>query len=94
MGVAGIGFDVTAQHANAGSGAAQGVELLERLSGREHQVLRLMVEGCTSAEIATRLDISPKSVDTYRSRVMTKLDLEDLPSLVRYAIRHGITTIR
>jgi PAS domain S-box-containing protein len=93
-GVAGIGFDVTAQHANAGSGAAQGVELLERLSGREHQVLRLMVEGCTSAEIATRLDISPKSVDTYRSRVMTKLDLEDLPSLVRYAIRHGITTIR
>lgn len=94
-GVAGIGFDVTAQHANAEGGmATQGVEMLERLSGREHQVLRLMVEGCTSAEIASRLNISPKSVDTYRSRVMAKLDLEDLPSLVRYAIRHGITTIR
>lgn len=67
---------------------------LERLSARERQVLQLVVEGKTSAEIATLLDLSSKSVDTYRSRLMGKLALHDLPALVKFAIRHGITTLR
>jgi len=66
---------------------------LERLSARERQVMQQVVEGRTSAEIAALLNLSPKSVDTYRSRMMTKLDVEDLPSLVKFAIRHGITNI-
>jgi len=67
---------------------------LDRLSPRERQVLQLTVEGRTSAETGAILNLSPKSVDTYRSRLMKKLDLDDLPALVKFAIRHGITTDR
>ena len=65
---------------------------LERLSAREMEVLKLVVEGNTSLEVATRLGLSPKSIDTYRSRLMTKLDLENLPALVKFAIRRGLTS--
>lgn len=63
------------------------------LSAREHEVLRHTVEGCTIAVTAQRLGISPKSVETYRSRVMTKLEIDGLPALVKFAIRHGITGV-
>ena len=66
---------------------------LGRLSARERQVLKLIVEGNTSNEVAGLLSLSPKSVDTYRSRLMTKLGIEDMPGLVKYAIRNGITTV-
>jgi DNA-binding NarL/FixJ family response regulator len=65
---------------------------LERLSAREMEVLKLVVEGNTSLEVATRLGLSPKSIDTYRSRLMTKLDVEHLPALVKFAIRRGLTS--
>ncbi len=65
---------------------------LERLSGRERQVLNLVVEGRTSSEIAGLLGLSSKSIDTYRSRLMVKLGIDDLPALVKFAIRHGITS--
>lgn len=67
--------------------------LLERLSARERQVLRLIVEGHSSAEAAELLGVSPKSVDTYRSRLMAKLGIDDLPALVKLAIRHGMTSV-
>ncbi len=66
---------------------------LERLSPRERQVLKLIVEGQTSNEVAAVLGVSPKSVDTYRSRLMAKLGIEDLPALVKFAIRHGMTSV-
>jgi DNA-binding NarL/FixJ family response regulator len=66
---------------------------LERLSARELQVLKRIVEGATSNEVAAELGISPKSVDTYRSRLMLKLGTEDLTKLVKFAIRHGITSL-
>lgn len=66
---------------------------LERLSPRELQVLRRIVEGATSNVVAAELGISPKSVDTYRSRLMVKLDADDLTKLVKFAIRHGITSL-
>ena len=53
----------------------------------------MLVSGATSKEIAARLRISPGSVDTYRSRIMLKLGIEDLPALVRFAIRHGIASV-
>ena len=65
---------------------------LASLSGRERQVLQLVVEGHSSAEIARRVHLSPKSVDTYRSRLMKKLGVGDVPALVKFAIQHGITT--
>jgi DNA-binding NarL/FixJ family response regulator len=66
---------------------------LERLSPRERQVLKLIVEGNTSNEVAALLGLSPKSVDTYRSRLMLKLGIDDLPGLVKFAIRNGITSV-
>jgi DNA-binding NarL/FixJ family response regulator len=65
---------------------------LQSLSMRERQVLELVVEGYSSAEIGTTLSLSPKSVDTYRSRIMRKLSIGDLPGLVKFAIRHGLTS--
>lgn len=65
---------------------------LERLSAREMEVLKLVVEGNTSQQVAARLGLSPKSIDTYRSRLMTKLDVAHLPELVKFAIRHGLTS--
>jgi len=66
---------------------------LELLSMREKEVLQLTVEGFPSAEIAEKLSLSSKTVDTYRSRLMAKLGVRDLPELVRFAIKHGITPI-
>lgn len=66
---------------------------LEELTPREREVLQLVVEGKTSAEIAGILHLSPKTVETYRSRLMRKLDIGDLPSLVKFAIQHGLTTL-
>lgn len=72
---------------------AQGPSPLERLSPRERQVLQLVVEGHSSAAIADLLSLSPKTVDTYRSRLMRKLGVGDLPSLVKFAIQHGLTPL-
>jgi DNA-binding NarL/FixJ family response regulator len=59
----------------------------EHLSGREHQVFTLLVQGLRGKEIANRLDLSPKTVDTYRSKLMRKLNIHDLAGLVKFAIR-------
>ena len=66
---------------------------LELLSMRERGVLQLTVEGHSSNAIAERMGLSPKTVDTYRSRLMGKLNVRDLAELVRFAIKHGITPI-
>jgi PAS domain S-box-containing protein len=68
------------------------VSPVERLSRRERQVLELVIAGRTSKEIAGTLNIAPASVDTYRSRIMLKLAIDDLPALVRFAIQHGIAS--
>jgi PAS domain S-box-containing protein len=60
------------------------------LSAREVEVLRLVVEGRTSKEIAAIIAVKPSTVDTYRSRIMAKLGINDVPGLVRFAIRHGV----
>ncbi len=60
------------------------------LSARERQVLAMVARGMTSAAIGEALHLSPKTVDTYRSRLMTKLDLPDVPAVVRWAIREGL----
>jgi RNA polymerase sigma factor (sigma-70 family) len=63
---------------------------LDGLSPRERQVLKLVVEGKTSKEIAALVGVQPGTVDTYRSRIMAKLEIRDIPNLVRFAIRHGL----
>jgi DNA-binding NarL/FixJ family response regulator len=64
---------------------------LASLSARERQVLQLVVEGRTSAEIAQAANLSTKTVETYRSRLMKKLGVSDVASLVKLAIQHGLT---
>jgi len=66
---------------------------LEQLSFREREVLQLTVEGFSSAAIAEKLSLSPKTIETYRSRLMGKIGVRDLTELVRFAIKHGITPI-
>jgi DNA-binding NarL/FixJ family response regulator len=66
---------------------------LDWLTPREREVLQLTVEGRTIAETARQLGLSPKSIETYRGRTMAKLDIADLPTLVKFAIRHGITAL-
>jgi RNA polymerase sigma factor (sigma-70 family) len=67
---------------------------LASLSPREREVLQLVVEGKTSAQIAEILFLSPKTVETYRSRLMQKLAVDDLPSLIKFAIQHGLTPLQ
>jgi two-component system, NarL family, response regulator NreC len=59
----------------------------EQLSAREHQVFTLLVEGLRGKEIADRLDLSPKTVGTYRAKLMRKLNIHDVAGLVKFAIR-------
>jgi DNA-binding NarL/FixJ family response regulator len=66
---------------------------LEALSPREREILQLVAEGKTSQQIAERLSISPKTVDTYRSRLMQKIRVDDLAGLVRFAIQHGVISL-
>ena len=67
---------------------------LEALSSREFQVFSLLVEGVRAKEIAARLALSPKTVDTYRSSLMRKLDIHDVAGLVKFAIRRDLADAR
>ena len=60
------------------------------LSPRERQIVTMVVNGLSSAAIGTQLHLSPKTVDTYRSRIMTKLGVNGVPALVRLAVREGL----
>jgi DNA-binding NarL/FixJ family response regulator len=73
--------------------SGQGRSPLERLSSRERQVLQMVAEGNSSASVAAILCLSPKTVETYRSRLMRKLGVKDLPGLIKFTIRHGITSL-
>jgi DNA-binding NarL/FixJ family response regulator len=66
---------------------------LETLSTREREVLHLTVAGSSSAEIAQHLCLSRKTVDTYRSRIMTKLGVPDFASLIHFSIAHAMTPV-
>jgi DNA-binding NarL/FixJ family response regulator len=63
----------------------------ERLSDREFEVLQLLVAGMTVTDIATRLNLSSKTVSTHKARMMEKLGVDNQADLVRYAMRHGLT---
>lgn len=68
------------------------VSPLDRLSLRESEVLKWVVEGHTNADIAERLALSVKTVETYRARIMRKLGVKDTVDLVKFAMRHGIVS--
>ena len=74
----------------AGDGKA---DLLEKLSAREREVLQLLAEGRTGAEIAQRLTLSQKTVETYRARLVEKLGIRDVAGLVKFAIQRGLVSL-
>jgi two-component system response regulator NreC len=63
------------------------------LTTREREVLQLVAEGKTSKEIARLLALSTKTVESYRARLMEKLDIHETAGLVRYAIKHGLVEL-
>lgn len=63
------------------------------LTDRERQVLQLLAEGRTTRQAASDLHISPKTVETHRSKIMEKLNLDNLADLTKYAVREGLTTL-
>lgn len=66
---------------------------LDNLSSREYQVFSLLIDGVRAKEIAARLDLSPKTVDTYRASLMRKLDIHDVAGLVKFAISRELTSV-
>lgn len=68
-------------------------ELVNPLTLREKQVLQRMVEGEATKEVASSLNISPRTVEFHRYNLMRKLNIQDLPSLVRYAITHRLVDV-
>jgi DNA-binding NarL/FixJ family response regulator len=64
---------------------------LDSLSSREYQVFSLLVEGVRAKEIAARLTLSPKTVDTYRASLMRKLEIHDVAGLVKFAMQRNLT---
>ena len=65
---------------------------LERLTPRQREVLQLVAEGHTTKEIGKKLDISVKTAEAYRGDLMKALDIHDIASLTRYAIRTGLVS--
>jgi DNA-binding NarL/FixJ family response regulator len=75
------------------AGHNQGEDPLECLSSREFQVFSLLVDGVRAKEIAARLALSPKTIDTYRSSLMRKLDIHDVAGLVKFAIKRDLADL-
>jgi two-component system response regulator NreC len=63
---------------------------VDPITSREREVLQLIAEGKSTKDIASLLGISVKTADSHRSRLMRKLDIHEVASLVRYAVRKGL----
>ncbi len=74
-------------------GGSEGVDTLEQLTPRQREVLQLVAEGFTSKEIAKKLQIAPKTVETHRTQLMRQLQIRDLAGLVRFAVQSGLVSL-
>jgi len=63
-----------------------------RLTPRQREILQLIAEGYSTKEIAAKLDLSAKTIETHRAQLMSRLDIHDVAGLVRYAIRAGVAS--
>jgi len=68
------------------------VSPLEQLTSRQREIVQLIAEGRSTKEIASTLEISVKTVEAHRLQLMARLDIHDVPGLVRYAIRSGLVS--
>jgi DNA-binding NarL/FixJ family response regulator len=67
--------------------------LIERLTPRQREILQLIAERHSTKEIATLLEISVKTVETHRAQLMARLEIHDVPGLVRFAIKAGLASL-
>ncbi|MEW6735002.1 MAG: helix-turn-helix transcriptional regulator [Acidobacteriota bacterium] len=65
-----------------------------KLTERESQVLKLLADGYTNEEAGNILQVSRRTVEAHRARIMMKLQMPDLPGLVKYAIRSGLASVQ
>lgn len=63
------------------------------LTDRERQVLKFLVDGYTNEEVGKILGLSRRTIEAHRARIMLKLNMHDLPALVKYSIRIGLTSV-
>ena len=63
---------------------------LNQLTSRQREILQLVAEGCSTREIAERLSLSIKTVETHRTHLMERLEITDVPGLVRFALKAGL----
>jgi DNA-binding NarL/FixJ family response regulator len=63
---------------------------LDMLTSRQRQILQLIAEGKSTKQIAHLLSLSVKTVETHRAQLMERLEIRDVPGLVRYAVRVGL----
>ncbi|HEX4584648.1 MAG TPA: response regulator transcription factor [Burkholderiaceae bacterium] len=70
-----------------------GDRLIETLTGTERNILQRVADGRTNAQIAEAMSLSQRTVESYRQRLMSKLDLDSVAALVKYAIRNGVVTL-
>ena len=75
------------------NGAGGHHDVLEKLSTREQEILRLIADGSSNSEIAEMLSLAEPTVRVYRSRIMGKLQLSDVTSLIKFAIKHNLTAL-
>lgn len=85
-----LGSSVSVEPEDTPAGRTGAVELLTQ---RQREVLTALADGRTTREIARQLAISVKTVETHRGQLMEKLDIHDVPGLVRFAVRHGLVTV-
>lgn len=88
-----LGQRLTEGFADAYRGAGRAERAVENLTSAERNILKLVVDGKTNPEVAEVLGLSPRTVETYRIRLMRKLGVDSLAGLVKYAIRHGIAAL-
>ena len=64
----------------------------DALTARQREILQLIAEGHNTKDIAVRLNVSAKTIETHRAQLMERLGIRDIPGLVRYAVRNGLIT--
>jgi len=74
-------------------GATEPTHFLARLTPRQREILTLIAEGHSTKDIARRLNISVKTVESHRAQLMERLDIHDVAGLVRYAIKKGLVKV-
>jgi DNA-binding NarL/FixJ family response regulator len=88
-----LGESVAAGFIEVPRGASHAERHVESLTPAERNILKLVAEGRTNPEVAGVMGLSPRTVETYRIRMMRKLGLDSFAGLMKYAIRHGLATL-